>query len=134
MNFHSSDHTFCSMDLNEVKLYIEKYRDRIDEALRSRRFIELCTHSGNEHEICVYVFRGTKRDHLLIRCDYCSCHDYLLNVVSRKKKQLCYHLLGLEIAISKGLIVKVTVTRDVMYEILKEILLCDFSPTLRRVM
>ncbi len=35
---------------------------------------------------------------------FCSCPDYFFSVVSRKTKEMCYHMLAVEIGLREGLV------------------------------
>lgn len=46
----------------------------------------------------VWTVRGKKMDYLILDDFYCSCDDFYLNVVIRRKATSCYHLLAKVIA------------------------------------
>ncbi|MDI9619733.1 MAG: hypothetical protein QFX33_02805 [Candidatus Nezhaarchaeota archaeon] len=55
-----------------------------------------------------YVFRpsgkttwivvGKKRDYWVIPRLYCSCNDFYINVISRRKSVVCYHIIAQALA------------------------------------
>jgi len=49
-------------------------------------------------EKCLWIVAGRKRTYLVIPDFYCSCDDFYFNVVTRKKRQICYHILARKIA------------------------------------
>lgn len=86
---------------NDVKRRLfEAYGDRflkamkLIEAHRIKKYI--CEPSGREFWIIV----GKERDYLIIPRLYCSCEDFYINVVTRRKVDLCYHLLSQALASS----------------------------------
>ncbi|MGQ9720453.1 MAG: hypothetical protein ACUVXA_03930 [Candidatus Jordarchaeum sp.] len=46
----------------------------------------------------IWIVSGKNRDYLVISDFYCSCDDFYLNVVIRKKNKLCYHILAKRLA------------------------------------
>lgn len=46
----------------------------------------------------VWIVVGKKRDYWIIPKLYCSCDDFYINVISRRKSSICYHLLAQALA------------------------------------
>ncbi|HDN74245.1 MAG TPA: hypothetical protein ENG16_04395, partial [Archaeoglobus sp.] len=46
----------------------------------------------------IWVVSGKNRDYLIISDFYCSCDDFYINVVIRKKSKFCYHVLAKRLA------------------------------------
>lgn len=77
--------------------YVESFEHpRIAEALQGTRYARISVHPE------VWVYLGGKEDHVLIPRLYCSCLDFLVNVVGRRRGSPCYHLVGLELARKLG--------------------------------
>ncbi len=102
---------------------------KVEEALRARRFIELCTSSGR----CINVYRGVDRDHIILRCCMCTCQDFVFNVLFRRTKITCYHIPALELAYRKGIVRRVEVSPTDFVEIIIEIATLGFSTKLRKL-
>ncbi len=45
-----------------------------------------------------YVVKGPTGPHLVLGDIYCSCFDFHLNVVMRRKREYCYHIVAASIA------------------------------------
>ncbi len=46
----------------------------------------------------IWIVSGKNRDYLIISDFYCSCDDFYINVVIRKKSKICYHVLAKRLA------------------------------------
>ncbi len=103
---------------------------KVLEGLRTGRFIRLVSIDGVE----VYVFRGVERDYIVSPCRFCMCHDFVINVLGRRSKAVCYHVVGFEIARRRGKLRVVHVSSEDLANIVLEIVLQGFSATLRRVL
>ncbi|MGQ4833328.1 MAG: hypothetical protein ACP6IS_05500 [Candidatus Asgardarchaeia archaeon] len=42
----------------------------------------------------IWIVVGKKKDYLILGDYYCSCIDFLMNVVIKKNRSMCYHLLA----------------------------------------
>ncbi len=104
---------------------------KVLEGFRSRRFVLLkCVETGFE----IHVFRGVERDYVVVPCRWCSCYDFVINVLSRRIKSACYHVVGFELARRLGKLYVVEVPGTVLKEIVIEIMSMRFSPTLRKIL
>ena len=105
---------------------VEKYVTSVDsevprralEALKEKRVLLLIGKSSGRN---VYIFMSKGRDYLIIPRILCTCKDYEFNVVLRKAKPACYHLVTAELAIRKGEVRKIIVDFEVLGYILYEI-------------
>lgn len=79
-----------------------------------------------------YVYRGLERDYIVIPCRFCSCYDFLLNVLIRKRKVACYHVIGFEIARLNNALIEVEVCKRELSTILSEIMVFGKSNSLRK--
>ncbi len=52
----------------------------------------------------IMIFVGEERDHLLVPPVFCDCMDYLMNVVMKRQRKYCYHMLSACIAEKEGLL------------------------------
>lgn len=103
------------------------------EALRERRLVRLfCRRGGELAEL--YVFYGKDRNYIMIPRTFCSCKDFELNVVSRRLRATCYHLVSLELAISQNKVRVMEVDCDTLENIFLELLLGEYSITLKRIL
>ncbi|MDH5815968.1 MAG: hypothetical protein QE164_04195 [Candidatus Nezhaarchaeota archaeon] len=50
----------------------------------------------------IWIVVGKGRDYWVIPKLYCSCDDFYINVISRRKSPLCYHLLAQALAEKTG--------------------------------
>ncbi len=69
--------------------YLESYaHPKLASALAERRLVRLSADPE------LWVFMGRSRDYLIIPRTYCSCRDFLVNVVGRGRPRPCYHLVA----------------------------------------
>jgi len=102
--------------------------DKAIELVRLRRIIKLISESGK----IIYIALGTTGDYLLIPKLFCTCKDFELNVVIRRTKGTCYHLIALELALKSNNFRELRVSDDVLNDIMYEILFSGRSVTLRK--
>lgn len=69
----------------------------------------------------LWVVVGKTRKYLVIPDFYCSCDDFYFNVVTRRKRQLCYHILARKIAEILGLYETIYVSDTFYKNLLNEI-------------
>jgi len=103
---------------------------RVEEALRSKRIVNLCVNA--QRRVCITVFRGVERDYVLNE-SMCSCPDYIINVVGRGRARPCYHIIALRRAVELGKVIEVFVDPGTFEDIVFEIVNDGFSRTLRLV-
>ena len=108
---------------------VEEYENhpKVLEGMKSGRFVVLkCG------DFAVHVYKGHTRDYIVDPCRFCSCYDFLINVLSRRKKSACYHTAGFVIARRKGKLKILSVTPSEFRDIVVEISLFGLSTRLRR--
>ncbi len=90
---------------------------------------------GGDIEPHVWFYVGPRGDYVIVPKTYCSCKDFVINVMSRKKKRVCRHLIIQFIGSRKGLY-RVVDIRDLetFSKIIHEILDINISPTLRKLL
>jgi len=114
----------CDADI--IKAF--ENHEKVIEGIRAGRFMVL-----DSKVMRIYVFRGIERDYVVSPCSFCMCYDFLINVLSRRTKIACYHVVGFEIARLKGKLHVVRVEPEELAEIVIEIAVQGFSYTLRRI-
>jgi len=129
-------------DISSIKKHIDRSaktitlrNTKILEALKLRRYIRVLKTRDDRYSL--WVYRGKIRDYIIIRNLYCSCNDFLIRVIGRKEKKACYHLIGLEHAISSNSFIDLSDYNDLresIYTVIMEVLLEGYSPTLRRLL
>ncbi len=100
---------------------------KVVEGIRNGRFIIL---RCGKYE--VRVFKGQSRDYIVDPCRFCSCYEFVINVLSRRRRVACYHMVGFVIAEREGRVRVMNVDCSVIRDILIEIALDGFSIKLRR--
>lgn len=94
------------LDENEVS------RDpRVLEVLLSKRLYRI---KWREKEF--FVYRSGREDYLIIPRAMCTCLDFVLNAVMRRKKSSCIHLRAVEIAARKNLFKDIEVRSNKDFE------------------
>ena len=83
----------------------------------------------------IYFFLGEERDHILLQETFCNCMDFLLNVVIRRKRVSCYHLLALCISLEKGYIVEhIVEDKILLMRIIREVIINGKSKLMRKIL
>jgi len=103
------------------------------EAVQERRVVRLRCR-GSEEGVELYVFHGRDRDYLVFPRRFCTCKDFELNVVVRRAKGTCYHLVACELAVARNSLRDVEVGCETLFDIALEVLLTQRSPTLQRLL
>ena len=85
-----------------------------------------------KYPIMIYV--GTKRDHIIIPGIYCTCKDYTIHTMSKKRSYGCIHVYASVLAEKERLYRKISISLNDLYNIIIEILEHDFSRTIRRIL
>ena len=102
--------------------------DKAIELVRLRRIIKVISGSGK----IIYIALGTTGDYLLIPKLFCTCKDFELNVVIRRSKGTCYHLVALELALKSNSFRELRVDDGTLNDIMYEVLFSGRSVTLRK--
>ncbi len=113
----------CSVDM------LREYENhpKVLEGIRNKRF--MCLRS---ERLTFYVYRGVEKDYIVVPCRFCSCYDFLLTVLIRRRRCACYHVIGLEIARLWGALLDVRVEDRELVEVLEEVLVYGKSARLRK--
>ncbi len=111
---------------------ISKYSSyaKLVEALNSMRFIELI---DSDSGMKFYIYKGVQHDYIVSPCRMCTCKDFIVNFIGRKREYPCYHVVGFFIAIKENKIYRLYVTSDKIIDIITEILYQGYSQTLRKL-
>ncbi len=64
------------------------------KALKSALKGQVVKHVFKPSNRFFYVVRGPTGSHLVLGDIYCSCFDFHLNVVVRRKREYCYHMVA----------------------------------------
>ncbi|MCS7107946.1 MAG: hypothetical protein RMH77_04120 [Sulfolobales archaeon] len=124
-----------TVNYRSVKESLERVRDlsnlsdRVKESLYEKRVLRLVC--GDTY---LWIFNSRDRDYLIIPRMYCSCMDFELNVVIRKTKKYCYHLITQHIAEGRALFKELHVSKESLNDILVEVLYIGRSSTLRKLL
>ncbi|MCD6278079.1 MAG: SWIM zinc finger family protein [Desulfurococcales archaeon] len=122
------------MSYRSVEKYVTSVSSNIPEraleAVRESRVLLLISRGSRRR---LFVFKSRDRDYLIIPRILCTCKDYEFNVVFRRSKPACYHLIATELAIREGRVREVSVGDADFSNILYEVVYDGFSRTLRRV-
>ncbi|MET1160764.1 MAG: hypothetical protein ABWW65_07380 [Thermoprotei archaeon] len=126
------------MSVNDTYSYISNIK--IEAVLRDKPlYSELVTKrvikpviKGFLNELPIWFYTGVRGDYVLVSRVYCSCKDYIINIMSRKSKKSCKHLIIQKLAeeTNEYRVVEVE-DLDTLYKIVREILEIGISPTLR---
>lgn len=82
----------------------------------------------------VWFYVGV-RDYVVIPKTYCSCMDFVVNVMSRKSKLVCRHLLIQYISEKTNTYREVRVNdNEELSRIISEVININISPTLRKLL
>jgi len=132
-------HKWCSPMIHEARGYSRTLtylsRDSLDvpprskAAIREKRVVKAHV-NGRDFTF----FKGKDRDYFLIRRLFCTCKDFEFNVVLRRKKLACYHLIATEVAERESAIKELRLSADEFYDIMYEIVLNGRSNILRKLL
>ncbi|MEM1674973.1 MAG: hypothetical protein QXX35_01605 [Desulfurococcaceae archaeon] len=118
------------------KTSVEKLTEnkKISSSILLRRIVKpkLLYMSGEYTPVWFYI--GVK-DHVIIPKTYCSCMDFIVNVMSRKTRLFCKHLLIQYISEKTNNYREVEINSvEELTRIINEIIDINISPTLRRLL
>lgn len=102
---------------------------RSKAAIRERRIVRAYV-DGRDFTF----FKGKDRDYFLVRRLFCTCKDFEFNVVLRRKKPACYHLIAIEVAERGGAVKELRLSTGEFYDIMYELILNGRSNTLRKLL
>ena len=130
------------IDYTDTYAYLEEkstedfLKDKsIQSSLALKRLIKPILQFNKNVEPPVWFYVSPRRDHLIVPRTYCSCKDFIINVMSRKKKQVCRHLIIQYIGNIKKMYRTIIIPDlDTFLKIINEILDINISPTLRKLL
>ncbi len=102
---------------------------RSKAAIRERRVVRVSVKDRS-----FTFFKGRDRDYFIVRGLFCTCKDFEFNVVLRRRRPACYHLVATEVAERKGTVKELQLSIDEFYDIVYELVLEGKSNTLRRLL
>jgi predicted nucleic acid-binding Zn finger protein len=88
------------------------FGERLWKALRIITEKRVTKHIFKPSNKQIWIVSGKNRDYLIISDFYCTCDDFYLNVVIRKKIKVCYHILAKRLAEALNLYTSYTQTDD----------------------
>jgi len=127
------------LHLHEVRGYVKTLAylsgDNLDvpsrsaAAIREKRVVKASIRGRT-----LIFFKGRDRDYFIIRKRFCTCKDFEFNVVLRRRKPACYHLVAAELAERSGVARKLRLSINDFYDIMYELILDGRSNTLRKLL
>ncbi len=106
---------------NLLERFVLKYGElfwRAIKAVEEKRVKKYVFKPGGKS---LWIVIGKTRKYLVIPDFYCSCDDFYFNVVTRKKRQICYHILARKIAEALKLYQIINLKDDSFKDVLNEI-------------
>jgi predicted nucleic acid-binding Zn finger protein len=88
------------------------FGERLWKALRTITEKRVTKHIFKPSNKQIWIVSGKNRDYLIISDFYCTCDDFYLNVVIRKKIKICYHILAKRLAEALDLYTRYDQTDD----------------------
>lgn len=104
--------------------------EKLLNAINMRRFLVLI---DRDYGLKMYVFKGIDRDYLVSPCRMCTCSDFIINFVGRKRDYPCYHVVGFIIAEKQNKLNYVELDHNTLISIVNEIVFQGFSSKLRKI-
>ncbi|OYT62510.1 MAG: hypothetical protein B6U69_01550 [Thermofilum sp. ex4484_15] len=91
----------------EAKRYLkrleEKYGSRFKRAMKAVEEGRVFRIKREYSKVDIWLVYGSKgKPYLVIPDKFCTCRDFYLNVLVRRKVDLCYHILAQKIALRIG--------------------------------
>jgi len=129
-------------DYAKVREYLEERSgtefsvDRaIQASLALRKIVKPVLPFAKNAEPPVWFYIGVKNDYIVVPRMFCSCKDFVINVMSMRNKPFCKHLVLQFMSEVKGMyrIVAIPSVSDYS-KIINEILSINISPTLRKLL
>jgi predicted nucleic acid-binding Zn finger protein len=131
-----------SIDYTSIRRYLsgksveELSSDRrIYSSLLLKRLVKPILGFKKDYEPPIWFYVAPNRDYIIVPETYCSCKDFIINVMSRKNREVCRHLViqylgGLKKIYREVLIPDMESYTRIIYEILD----INISPTLRKLL
>jgi len=128
---YAKEHIF-EETLSYIKNTLGAHRaSRVAEGVYENRVVKCTTLNGRT----LWFYLGKKEVYLIIPMTFCSCMDFLINVVERKIVPTCYHLASQILAENYGKYRRLSnITVDEEEAILEEVEKYKYSPTLVRLL
>ncbi len=128
---YAKEHIF-EETLSYIKNTLGAHRtSRVTEGVYENRVVKCTTLNGRT----LWFYLGKKEVYLVIPMMFCSCMDFLINVVERKIVPACYHLASQILAENYGKYRRLSnITVDEEEAILEEVEKYKYSPTLVRLL
>lgn len=105
-----------------------KSKDKAERAAREGKIVLI----SEDPEIAIFL--GSDGDYVIIPYTYCSCKDFSLNVVTRKKRKACYHLFSFCLSKARGTFLKLPVSDPVeLTSLIRETLMNTRAEGLRKL-
>lgn len=114
---------------NSIVEYFQNH-DKLLAAINTRRFTTLI---DRDYGLQIHVFRGVDRDYLVSPCNICTCSDFIINFIGRKREYPCYHVVGFAIAEKQGKLSYVELDHNTLVTIVSEVVFLGISPRLRKI-
>ncbi len=93
-----------------------------EELLRDQRILEILLSKRiyriKYGELSFYVYRSGREDYVIIPRIMCTCPDFIMNVIMRRKRSSCIHLRALEIAIKKNYFREIVLDKEKFEKVL----------------
>jgi len=129
-------------DYTKIKEYLEEKgsvefsEDRaIQASLSLRKIVKPILLFAGNAEPPVWFYIGVKNDYVIIPRTFCSCKDFVVNVMSVKNKLFCKHLVLQFVSEARSVYRTVAIPSVSDYlKIIREILSINISPTLRKLL
>lgn len=98
--------------VDEIKRLEELFGERVKKALELIAANKVKKYVFEPSNIIRWVIEGFEKDYLVIEQSFCSCKDFLFNVLLRRNVPSCYHLLAREIAEKTGKFIVMTTSDE----------------------
>jgi len=129
-------------DYTKVKQYLEERgslefsEDRaIQASLTLRKIVKPILLFAGNAEPPVWFYIGVRNDYIIVPRAFCSCKDFVINVMSMKNKPFCKHLVLQFMSEAMNIYRTVAIPSISDYlKIVREILSTNISPTLRKLL
>ncbi|MDH5806671.1 MAG: hypothetical protein QXW62_02180 [Candidatus Methanomethylicaceae archaeon] len=86
------------LDENMKKLLEELYGKKFLKAIKAVNSFSVKKYIFLPSNRIVWIVIGKKREYFVIPRIYCQCNEFYINVVIKRKSDLCYHILAQAIA------------------------------------
>jgi len=104
-----------------LEKFVLKYGELFWRAIKAVEEKRVKKYVFKPSEKSLWIVIGKTRKYLVIPDFYCSCDDFYFNVVTRKKRQICYHILARKLAEALNLYQVVKLEDDLFRDVLDEI-------------